>query len=197
MVAILDAVLQLLEDRPFHEIGVEEICERANVSKMTFFRYFGSKEEVLDYFTMRWCFQRSVEIQEGKFHGQAGIRHVFQSASEIPGALKILVALIQYYAKLNEPPAKKELSAYERYYISGNKTDSLQIRIRSLREIIAHYADETDVPAGDRPMFVDHLLTLFYGIPFQLYTGGIGNESLSDAYRRHLDFVLETPPKRS
>ncbi|WP_410511236.1 TetR/AcrR family transcriptional regulator [Paenibacillus sp. BR2-3] len=195
MVSILDAFLISLELRPFHEIGVEDVCEQASISKMTFFRYFSSKEEVLDYFVLRWCCQRSIEVQAGTYQGEEGIRHVFQSASEIPSASKILVALLQYYSKLKEPPVKKDLMAYERYLISGNNVNSLEVQILPLRDILFHYANETDVTDVLRPDFVDHLLTLFYGIPFQVYTGMIGTASLSDAYQTHLDlmFALTRP----
>jgi AcrR family transcriptional regulator len=190
MVSILDAFLTSLEHLSFHEINVEDVCRQADISKMTFFRYFNSKEEVLDYFVLRWCFQRSVEIQQQAYRGQEGIRHVFQSASEIPNATKILVALLQYYSKLKEPPLKKDLTDYERYLISGNQMDHIQVQILSLRDIFTHYVKETDVPRSLCDHLVDHFTTLFYGIPFQVYTGMAGTASLSAAYRTHIDLIL-------
>ena len=191
MVSILDAFLSSLEHQSFHEINVEDVCEQASISKMTFFRYFNSKEEVLEYFVLRWCCQRTIEIKERTYQGLEGIRQVFQSASEIPNSTKILVGLLQYYSKLKEPPVKKGLTDYERYLISGIHVDNTQLQILSLRDILCHYAGETDlfhVPAADA--VVDHLLTLFYGIPFQVYTGMIGSASLSEAYQTHLDLLL-------
>jgi AcrR family transcriptional regulator len=188
--SILDAFLSALESRPFHEIGIEDVCAEANISKMTFFRYFTSKEEVLDYFVLRWCFQRSLEIHEDVYQGMAGIRHVFQSASEIPSATKILVALLQYYSKLKEPPSKKNLSTYEHSLIAGRADVALQVQLLPLRDIFIHYINQTALPNERKPHIVDHLLTLFYGIPFQVYTGMIGATTLSDAYRNHLNLLL-------
>lgn len=190
LVSILDAFLSSLEHQSFHEINVEDVCEQASISKMTFFRYFSSKEEVLEYFVLRWCCQRTVEIQEHTYQGREGIRHVFQSASEIPNATKILVGLLQYYSKLKEPPAKKDLTDYERYLISGINGEHAQMRILSLRDIISHYVDQAGVPDVLSRKLVDHLLTLFYGIPFQVYTGMIGPVSLSEAYQTHLDLFI-------
>ncbi|WP_438445119.1 TetR/AcrR family transcriptional regulator [Gorillibacterium sp. sgz5001074] len=189
-VSILDAFLSALESRPFHEIGIEDVCEAAHISKMTFFRYFTSKEEVLDYFVLRWCRQRSLEIQEATYQGMAGIRHVFQSASEIPSATKILVALLQYYSKLKEPPSNKNLSIYEHSLVAERADDALPLQVLPLRAIFIYYIDQTALPDERKTLIVDHLLTMFYGIPFQVYTGMIGATSLSDAYRDHLNLLL-------
>lgn len=188
MVSLLDTFLVLLEHQSFHEIHVDEVCDRAGISKMTFFRYFSSKEEVLDYFVLRWCYRQTAEIRQNLYRGREGIRHVFQSASEIPNAVKILVALLQYYSKLKEPPAKKELTDYERYLISGSDPKFDREQVLSLRDIFAHYSvDEEDT---HRNTLIDHLMTLFYGLPFQVYTGMVGQTSLSDAYRIHLDLLF-------
>lgn len=188
--SILDAFLSALENRPFHEIGIEDVCAEANISKMTFFRYFTSKEEVLDYFVLRWCGQRSMEIHEGMYQEWTGIRHVFQTASEIPSATRILVALLQYYSKLKEPPSKKNLSIYEHSLPAESADAALPVPILPLRDILIHYIDQTDLPDERKPFMVDHLLTLFYGIPFQVYTGMIGAASLADAYRDHLNVLF-------
>lgn len=44
---IIQAALSLLSEKPYDEITVEDITERADVAKGTFFHYFSSKELVL------------------------------------------------------------------------------------------------------------------------------------------------------
>jgi AcrR family transcriptional regulator len=45
--AIYDAAVELLATRSYAEISVEEICERAEVGRATFFRIFGTKNGLL------------------------------------------------------------------------------------------------------------------------------------------------------
>ena len=44
---IFDALLKLAESKPLADVTVTEVCRRASVSRMTFYRNFSSKEEVL------------------------------------------------------------------------------------------------------------------------------------------------------
>ena len=45
--AIYDAALELFAERPYDEVSVEAICERADVGRATFFRSYGSKAGLL------------------------------------------------------------------------------------------------------------------------------------------------------
>src|SRR3712207_4537274 len=45
--ALVDAAVELFERKGFEATTVEEICERAEVSPSTFFRYFPAKEAVV------------------------------------------------------------------------------------------------------------------------------------------------------
>ena len=45
--ALLEAAWALFHDKGFHDTTIEEITDRADVAKGTFFNYFPSKEGVL------------------------------------------------------------------------------------------------------------------------------------------------------
>lgn len=44
---LLEAMMQLLERKAFADISVTELCDRAGVSRMTFYRLYGRREDVL------------------------------------------------------------------------------------------------------------------------------------------------------
>jgi len=192
MTNILEEFITSLEEKNFHEIVVEDICDRASISKVTFFRYFRSKEEVLDYFVLRWCYQRSIEIGNKTHKGLEGIYHVFKSAAEIPNAEKIFVALINYYSKLTEKPNDIGLSEAASYVISNNLKDGVQVGILSLKEIISYYIQQLDnLTEEKKSNYTEHLLSLFYGVPFQVHIQMLGTSQLNKAYKLHLDLLFK------
>ena len=60
------ALLQMMRRKRFQQISITELCQKAGVSRMSFYRSFGSKEEVLK----KWC----AEITD-KFVAESGISY--------------------------------------------------------------------------------------------------------------------------
>lgn len=50
---IYEAAVELLATRPYDEVTVDAICERAEVGRATFFRFYGSKAGLLGEFSQR------------------------------------------------------------------------------------------------------------------------------------------------
>ena len=46
---LVDALLSLLEERPFHSLSVVDICQRAMVHRTTFYAHFDDKQALLRY----------------------------------------------------------------------------------------------------------------------------------------------------
>lgn len=44
---LANALLELMKNKPFREISISEIAEKADLSRRTFYRSFSSKEEVI------------------------------------------------------------------------------------------------------------------------------------------------------
>ena len=48
---IFDTIIQMLEDKPYSDIETSEICEKAFISRQTFYRYFQNKDNVVRWKT--------------------------------------------------------------------------------------------------------------------------------------------------
>lgn len=61
---IAQAILKLMNKKPFAQITVTEICEEAGVGRKTFYRNFELKEDVIDYQLDMLCSLFEQEIKE-------------------------------------------------------------------------------------------------------------------------------------
>lgn len=79
---IVSALLQLIEKKPLSTITISELCEKAGVSRMTFYRNYGSKEDVFDK-NLKDIFEKykSDDIfheHEGIYYDKQHMIHYFQ-----------------------------------------------------------------------------------------------------------------------
>jgi AcrR family transcriptional regulator len=79
---IVDLVTEALESRTFNEVTVDELCERALTSKVTFFRYFSTKEALLAYHNSVWTYRMKAHCLLSDLRGVAALRHLFLSLGE-------------------------------------------------------------------------------------------------------------------
>lgn len=59
---IADALLQLMQRKPFSQITITELCEEAAVGRKTFYRNFDLKEDIIDFQLDHLCGQYKGEI---------------------------------------------------------------------------------------------------------------------------------------
>src|SRR5579859_7981864 len=99
--AVLDCTLKLIGKKSFDDLHVDEICARVKISKVTLFKYFPQKEDILLYYFRLWCLRRAVEMNEKPKEGLAGVTFLFDRLSEDmethPG---IILSLFAYLADL-------------------------------------------------------------------------------------------------
>ena len=50
---VIDALVNKLYDTPYSEVSISELCRVANISRMTFYRHFNSKDEVIESYIKR------------------------------------------------------------------------------------------------------------------------------------------------
>jgi len=163
-------MLRLLKTKPLNEIVIDDLCSNINTTKVTFFKYFHYKEQVLDYFVRKWLYDRSFEIQCKQYQGEEGLYSVFQSICEDAAfGKKIMVSLVHYYSKLTEKPPVMELSPYE-YYLFNPEAFHQKVEPLNLQQIFIHYLSGIpSIPPSRYKELACQLLALMYGVPIQAH----------------------------
>ncbi len=142
-VQILDQTLKLIGKKPFEDLYVEEICGKVKISKVTFFKYFPQKEDILLYYFRLWCFERSVELQRKPREGLEGVFYLAEKLSEAcethPG---LMLSLIGYLADLKRPPKPFPVKPEEKQLLYPDTPDILKLDILSLEQMLEKFALE-------------------------------------------------------
>jgi hypothetical protein len=188
-VSILDEMIRLLKTKGLSDITVEELCFNIHTTKVTFFKNFTYKEQVLDYFVNKWLYDRSFDIHQKRYCGEEGIYKVFESICEDNlNGKNIMVSLNHYYSKLTEKPATIEPSPYE-YYLFNNEAFEQQVIPLNLEQVFIHYLlDIKHIPSSKYDAIVCQLLALMYGVPIQTHIMGI--EDMYPYYEKGIENIL-------
>lgn len=148
---------------------MEEICEQAEVSKVTFFKFFPMKEDVLIYFMNVWLLQRMLHIAKEGLKGAAAIRHVFRAAAEgskqAPG---LMLSLIAFLAESSMHPCMPELTDEEFLLLFGDDAEqakAMEVNIFTLFERLIEEAKAAGECRRKEPpaLQAQWLTTTFYG----------------------------------
>lgn len=190
--ALYESALTLMENKMFHEVMLEDICRKAEVSRVTFFKFFPKKEDLLVYFMRVWLTERIIEIAAARKRGFAAIRHLLAKVANMavdrPG---LLPSLISFLAEMNMHPAMPELSEAEvrllfpEHVEAGRATpDMLDLYERCMEEA---REDGTLRPDISMDTAVKALFTIFYGA--YLTAQQFGSEDISGFYEAHLQLL--------
>lgn len=188
-IALLDEMLKLLRIKELNQISVDELCYNTNTTKVTFFKYFTHKEQVLDYFLKKWHYDRSYEVFSNNFHGRQGLNQIFKTISDdLQLGKKIMISLVHYYSKLTDEPAAIPISAYE-YFLFNEDAYRNQVQPMDLFQLFTHYLLEIE---GIDPEAINEtnyqLLALLYGVPIQVHMMKL--ENMYPFYELGLNSIL-------
>jgi len=75
---LVDILTEELKTRAFQDVSVDTLCEKAMISKVTFFNYFPEKDDILRYFLSLWVYRFIVDCHKLKKHGFAAIQFLFE-----------------------------------------------------------------------------------------------------------------------
>jgi len=167
--SVLDHTLRLIGKKSFDDLYVDEICEKVKISKVTLFKYFPQKEDILLYYFRVWCLKRAVELRDKPKEGLAGITFLFDKLSEDyemhPG---IILSLLGYLVDLRRPPKPFPLKPEEKKLLFHDHKEIYLIEILSLDQMIEKFCLEAifrkEITKSSNTRDLTNLFTsLFYG----------------------------------
>lgn len=194
-IAVLEYMIKLIGKKPFDDLYVDDICSKVKISKVTLFKYFPTKEDILSYYFRVWCLRRSVELFEKPREGVQGIYFLFDKLSEDyelhPG---IILSLVAYLSNPKRPPKPFPLKPEEKRLLFPNKPDVQSIDIVSLDQMFEKFALEAvfkkEITKTASTKDITYLLAaLFYGSVVNLHLNQIDPTRIF--LRRNVELLLK------
>jgi AcrR family transcriptional regulator len=194
-VQVLEHTLKLVGKKAFDDIYVEDICEKVKISKVTFFKYFPQKEDVLLYHFRIWCLGRSVELKQKPKEGMLGVYFLLDKLSDEceihPG---LMLSLIGYLADSKRPPKPFPVKPEEKRLLFPETEDISSIEILSLDQMLERFTLDAimkkEITKTSSTRDITNLLnTIFLG---SIVTAHMTQQSsLKLFFRRNLDNLMK------
>ncbi len=193
--SILEQTIELIDNGSFRDLLVDDICEKAEISKVTLFKYFPKKEDILVYFMRMWLFKRTVELKQDPKTGLGAIRYLFSvladECNKYPG---LILSLIGYISNLNTPPDPQEIKYEERKILYPDEKNLNEVRILEIDQMFMNHLQEAaalgEIKAENvNSNTIQLLITIFYG---SALTAHIAMKEISSIYSANLEFILES-----
>jgi len=193
-IQILENTLRLIGKKSFADLYVDEICARVKISKVTLFKYFPRKEDLLLYYFRLWCLARTVEMREKKKEGLPGVYFLFDRLSEeyeqYPG---MLLGLMGYLTNSRRPPKPYPVKREEKKLLYPSIPDIQTTEILSVNQMLERFTLEAIMKreitrSSSTTDITNALTTMFYG---SVVVCHINQQSpVRLFFRRNLDGVL-------
>ena len=167
--SVLDQTIRLIGKKSFDDVYVDNICEKVKVSKVTLFKYFPQKEDILLYYFRVWCLKRAVELKAKPKEGILGIHYLFEKLGEDcennPG---IILSLVAYLSDLKRAPKPFPVKVEEKRLLFPELPEIASIEIQSVDQMFEKFTLEAifkkEITKTTSTRDITNLLcTIFYG----------------------------------
>ncbi|RXZ79079.1 TetR/AcrR family transcriptional regulator [Paenibacillaceae bacterium] len=191
-VALYESCLSLMGDKMFREVMLDDICRKADVSRVTFFKFFQRKEDLLVYFMRIWLSERIIEIHTKQLRGFSAVRHLLNQVAEQNSSRSgLMPSLISFLVEMKMHPGMPELSEAEVRLLFPGQEELGAINPNML-EVFQQSMNEAKADGELRKEFtldraVQMLFTVFYGafLTAQLYD----SSDIVNIYETHLQLL--------
>jgi AcrR family transcriptional regulator len=193
-VQILDQMLKLIGKKSFDDLYIDELCTKVKISKVTLFKYFPQKEDLLLYYFRVWCLGRVSELGANSKEGLQAIYFLFDKLSETceryPG---LMSSLVGYIADLKRSPKPFPLKAEEKRLLFPDVPNITSIEILSVDQMLESFVLEAifkkEITKTSSTREVTNLLTT-------VFMGGIVTAHLHQVsavklfFRKNVDIIM-------
>ncbi len=193
---VYKAFIAMASKSSYEDVHVIHICDKVNISKVTFFKYFPQKEEVLRYFFRVWCLQLAIEYKQTPLSGRESINHLFEKMSDtylkFPG---LPSCFVNYISRFIVPLKPVNLTILERKVLFPKVQDVELIEIVSIQQMIENFVLEAILnneigKSSDVKGITNLLLSLLFGASFVASIRNIGQPKLF--YRKNLTLIFDS-----
>jgi len=191
--AILEAAVEMAEERPLVDVHVEEIADRAGVSRMTFFNHFQQKDALWFFFAWTWWLRSAVALAQNPIRGLAAIRHTFADVAESEkGRRRFFLEFISFVSRTSElEPLRSamKVTSQERVLLHPDVPGVEELQILTTDQQFRRHLGEAELPPGaNHEDLMNDLGGILYG--GILMTHLAKEDDLLPIYDRQLDHLL-------
>lgn len=194
-VHVLDQTIKLIGKKSFEDLYVDDICARAKISKVTLFKYFPQKEDILLYYFRVWCMSRCVELAQKPREGASGLIYLFDklgdTSEEHPG---LMLAVLGYLSDMRRSPKPFPIKIEEKKLLFPEIANISSIELLSLDQLVEKFVLEAifrkEITRSTNTRDITHLLlATFMGGIVVAHTNHM--TPLKMYYRRNVEMVLK------
>lgn len=154
---LAEALIDLMKHEDFEEITVKKLAKRAGVSRMTYYRYFSDKKELLSFY-MQYIFELFMStIEDKKEYLFRSYEHILQSLTFFKQYEDFAKCLCQ--AGINDIMLDalnsyiRNLPAFEKH--AGSRSYPLYFYAGALYNVYIQWIlEDPDLPAQDLALIV-------------------------------------------
>jgi len=193
-IQVLDQTIKMIGKKSFDDLYIDELCQKVKISKVTLFKYFPQKEDILLYYFRVWCLARSVELLTKPKEGLQGIYYLFdklsQSYENNPG---LLLALVGYLTDMNRSPKPFPIKPDEKKLLFPQVTAIGSVEMLTVDQMLEKFVLEAMLnkeitrTSGTKDI-TNALTTLFFGCVVTAHIQK--SHPVKLFFRRNVDMVL-------
>jgi AcrR family transcriptional regulator len=191
---IVQSARELLVQQDFSQIHVTDLCKKVKISKVTFFRYFPQKEDLLLYMmrlnTFEYLLQQHHKPLKGKTAIQAFFAQLIKFHTSYPS---VLPHILKHYAASDKVLKPINIKKAEKLILYPDKPEILDVELLSIDRILDKHLLEAvlnkEIKSTSNVEEMQRLLmSTFYG---SILVSKMRQFPVQVLLKRNVEYILE------